>query len=130
MTTKEFQKSYSIDRTSRGVKAVERLAPPASEFKTADGAVFDPEWNYFYADFDRMEVQESRYLRQHGPNMQAMGLKVVAVNRLRAKRVDAVEDLQRELCHRIAKLKSKVQDLEDGKPQRDKTLKFILQCRG
>ncbi len=97
MKTTEFNENYELDKKSRGVRANPKNAEP--EFimiRTADGEAYDPSVTYYFFDSQATQVRQSTSLRRdgNGEHLCALGLKVVAIAKLRANRDDALSDAQ------------------------------------
>jgi hypothetical protein len=113
MNTKTFNENYTIDRKSRGVKALPKNAYAESvEIITADGAAYDPNTTYYFFDEQSSEVRQSVGLRRDGDYLCTFGLKVAPISGLHANRADALADGQRVFKSQIKQLQTRIENFE------------------
>ncbi len=115
MNTKTFNENYELDKKSRGVRANPKTAEPGPDtIRTADGENFDPNETYYFFDSQATQVRQSTSLRRdgNGEHLCALGLKVIAIAKLRANRDDALSDAQSFFQSEIERLQSRIQKLE------------------
>ncbi len=131
MDTKTFNQNYTIDRKSKGVKAIAKHAPAAQppEILTADGTVYDSMAAYYFFDPQGDEVRQSIGLRRDGEYLCTFGLKVVVVAKLRASRDDALADGQSFFASEIARLQKRISDFELEKTSESRSLKTFLMSK-
>ncbi len=126
MKTTEFNENYELDQKSRGVRANPKNAEPALvTIRTADGENFDPNETYYFFDSQATQVRQSTSLRRdgNGEHLCALGLKVVAIAKLRANRDDALTDAQSFFKLEIERLQNRIQKLELEKTGEKRKLK-------
>jgi len=113
MKTSEFNENYEIDRKSKGVKAMPKNAEPLA-IRTADGEAYDPSVTYYFFDSQATQVRQSTSLRRdgNGEHLCALGLKIIAIAKLRANRDDALSDAQFFFKLEIERLQNRIQKLE------------------
>ena len=113
MNTKTFNENFTIDRKSKGVKAMPKHATAeAVEIMTADSKPFDPAATYHFFDAQAGEVRQSLGLRRDKDYLCAFKLKVVLIAKLRASRDDALSDGQTFLKSEIERLQKRIKDFE------------------
>ncbi len=113
MNTKTFNENYTIDRKSKGVKALPKNAHTEPvEIMTADGTTYDSTQTYYFFDIQTAEVRPSLSLRRDSEHLCAFGLKVVAVSKLRRNRDDALADGQTYFKSEIERLQKRIADYE------------------
>jgi hypothetical protein len=129
MNTKTFNENFTIDRKSKGVKAMPKHAPVAAEIMTADGTAYDPAATYHFFDVQTQEVRQSLGLRRDGEYLCAFGLKVVLIAKLRASRDDALSDGQTFFKSEIERLQERVAEFELEKTNDSRSLKAFLMAK-
>ncbi len=113
MNTKTFNENFTIDRKSKGVKALPKNAHAEPvEIKTADGTAYDSTQTYFFFEIQTAEVRQSLGLRRDGEHLCVFGLKVIAVAKLRINRDDALADGQEYLKSEIQRLQKRIAGYE------------------
>jgi len=130
MKTNEFRNSFEIDRASKVPRATrkdgERMPYPAA--LTADGHPFNHLAVYFF--FDGLDVRDSEHLRRmDGENLGSIGLRIVAINKLRKSRDVALADAQKHYLNEINACQKKIGKFENQKTPTARTMKFILMAR-
>jgi hypothetical protein len=130
MKSADFNQNFEIDRTARGVKASPRSAiVEKPEALTADGKPFS--YSAIYHFFDGEAVRTSEGLRRIDlENIGSPGCRVVRIDRLRETRDAALEDAQKAFVKKIEDLRDKVREFEEQKTPANRTMKFVLSCRG
>ncbi len=129
MNTKTFNENFTIDRKSKGVKAMPKHAPVAAEIMTADDTVYDPAATYYFFDAQTGEVRQSLGLRRDKDYLCAFGLKVVTIAKLRASRDDALADGQTFLKSEIERLQKRIAEFELEKTNDSRSLKAFLMAK-
>lgn len=129
MNTAEFKENYEIDTTAKGLRGTQKNAPPQMTVAlTAD----QKPWSHgpVYHFWDGEKIRTSEHLRWvDAENLGSMGLRIIAINKLRLSKDDAATDAQKILLDQIEKLREKIRDLESEKSPKGRTLKFILMAQ-
>lgn len=124
MKTDEFNENYEIDRKSKGVKAMPKNGhAAAAAIRTADGEVYDPGETYYFFDSSTGQIRQATGLRLGGEHLCSLGLKVVAVAKIRANRDDAIADAQSFFKSEIERLQKRIEKFELEKTGERRTLK-------
>ncbi len=135
MKAQKFNENYSIDRTAKGIRAVEKTAGLKRRkpeiFLTRNGQVYNPKREYFFydsqpLDISKREVRSSRGLKADNGFLASFGLRVVAIDKLRAKRDSALLDAQRSIRRDIKSLQDLITKLELQKTPENRNLKDFL----
>ncbi len=129
MNSKTFNENFTIDRKSKGVKAMPKHAPVAAEIMTADGTAYNPAATYYFFDVQTQEVRQSLGLRRDGEYLCAFGLKVVLIAKLRASRDDALSDGQTFFKSEIERLQERIAEFELEKTNDSRSLKAFLMAK-
>ncbi len=130
MNTKTFNENFTIDRKSKGVKAMPKHATAeAVEIMTADSKPFDPAATYHFFDAQAAEVRQSLGLRRDKDYLCAFGLKVVLIAKLRASRDDALTDGQTFFKSKIERLQERIAEFELEKTNDSRSLKAFLMAK-
>ncbi len=130
MNTKTFNENFTIDRKSKGVKAMPKHATAeAVEIMTADSKPFDPAATYHFFDAQAGEVRQSLGLRRDKDYLCAFGLKVVLIAELRASRDDALSDGQTFLKSEIERMQERIAEFELEKTNDSRSLKAFLMAK-
>jgi hypothetical protein len=103
-----------------------KMPPEAAEILTADGNRYDPDRTYYFFDTQTTEVRASSGLRRNGENLCAIGLKVVAVSRLRSMRDDALADGQEFFKSEVERNRTRIKNYELEKTSLNRSLKTFL----
>ncbi len=130
MKTTEFNKNYELDRKAKGVRANPKHAatePP--EIMTADAAAYDPTETYYFFDVQTAEIRGSLGLRRDGEYLWTFGLKVVAIEKLRLCRDDALAEGQTFFKSEIERLRKRIADFELEKKSENRSLKSFLSVK-
>ncbi len=130
MNTKTFNENFTIDRKSKGVKAMPKHATAeAVKIMTADGTAYDSTSTYYFFDVQTQEVRQSLGLRRDKDYLCAFGLKVVPIAKLRASRDDAFADGQTFLKSEIERLQKRIAEFELEKTNDSRSLKTFLMAK-
>ncbi len=130
MNTKTFNQNYELDRKAKGIRAVPKYADnEPCQIMTADGAAYDAATTYHFFDTQTAEVRQSLGLRRTDEFLCTFGLKVVAVEKLRLNRDDALNDGQTFFKSEIERLRKRIADYELEKTGENRSLKTFLMAK-
>jgi hypothetical protein len=101
------------------------------EVMTEDGEPFDFDKLYYFFDTYREQVRDTAHLRRiDADSLGSMGAKIIAIEKLRASRDDAINDAQKFYLGEIERLRQTVRRLESEKTPKSRSLKAVLMAQG
>ena len=116
MKSKEFNKTFQIDRNGAGVKAVEKGTRSRKKkpeiYLTKSGQPYNPDREYFFYDEQFKDVKSSKPYKQIDESIGTFGLRVAPIAELRLKRDSALHDAQRGIRKDIESLQELIRKLE------------------
>ena len=129
MNTKTFNENFTVDRKSRGVKALPKDAPTLPETVAADGTIYDAGEVYHFFDEASRQIRDSTGFRRIGEHLCAFGLKIAAVGALHTNRDDALSDAQKFFNAEIEQLRERIRHCEAEKRPANRSLKAVLMAK-
>ncbi len=129
MNTEEFNRDFEIDRTAKPREPIRKNAPPEMTIAlTADQKPWSHGPVYFF--FDGEKVRDTEHLRRiDAENLGSMGMRIVAISKLRISRDDAIADGQKTILDQIETYREKIRYLESEKTPKNRSLKAYLMAR-
>jgi hypothetical protein len=132
MKTSEFNENYRLESSSRGIRAIPKLGKSGirPDVLTADGEPFDSEKVYHFYNAGDGKVRESTGLRRvDDDHLGSLGLRIVAIAKLRSVKDDALADGQKCFLDEIQKLRERIIAFEVQKTPKARSLKSYLMAK-
>lgn len=95
--------------------------------RTADGEPFNHERTYHYFNPARGEILDTSSLRRVDlESLGSMGMRIIAIAKLRNDKTAAIGDAQKHYLSTIDECRRRIRKLEAEKPPKERSLKAIV----